>query len=92
MAISDGFVGCCISEHFIFSHVTSSNISLSELLLYTLIGSHTLQVNWYHKRAAPTSGTAHNCVLVPTDFATLGYGYYPRLGFVKNIELLGVVR
>jgi len=49
----------------------------------TLIGSHTLRVGWYHRRAASTTGSARNRVLVPFDFGTRRRGYYPHSGLVS---------
>ena len=34
----------------------------------TLIGSHTPQIDWYHLPASPTTGSAQNRDLAPTDF------------------------
>ena len=39
-------------------------------------------VEWYHRRAAVTIGSARNLVLVHIHFGSRRRGYYPHLGLV----------
>jgi len=59
----------------------------------------TLLVDWYHQRAAPVTGSAWSCVLVPTDFgtscvrsqATYALGDYKTLIGSHNCDSLGII-